>query len=143
MLGGVEIPHELGLDGHSDADVLMHAIADAMLGAVGRGDIGEHFPNTDEQYRDLAGAALLGRVLDVIEEEGYRVVNVDAMVLAEEPRLTPYKAAMRQEIGRVLGLENGGVNVKAGTNEGMGFVGRKEGIAALANVLLKKIVSKD
>lgn len=139
MLGGVHVPHEQGLAGHSDADVLMHAIADALLGAAGKGDIGEHFPDTDEQYRGLAGMDLLRRVGALVAESGYTIGNVDAMILAEAPKLSPFKAQMCANIAAALSVGDDVVNVKAGTNEGMGFVGRGEGLAAYAVVLLVKV----
>jgi 2-C-methyl-D-erythritol 2,4-cyclodiphosphate synthase len=128
VLGGVEIPYELGLAGHSDADVLAHAIADALLGAAGLGDIGESFPDTDEAWRDADSIELLRTVVERVREAGFELVHVDATVLLEEPKLIPYRAAIRASLETVLGS----VNVKATTGEGMGFVGRREGAAALA-----------
>jgi 2-C-methyl-D-erythritol 2,4-cyclodiphosphate synthase len=132
ILGGVTIEHELGLSGHSDADVLTHAIIDALLGAAGMGDIGEHFPDSDERYRDADSIRLLADVVARLRAAGFEVVNVDATVVMERPRLGPYRAAIRTRIGATLGLEVERVNVKATTGEGMGFVGRREGVAALA-----------
>ena len=128
MLGGVEIPYELGLAGHSDADVLAHAIADALLGAAGLGDIGEHFPDVDEAWRDADSIELLRTVVERVREAGYELVHVDATVMLERPKLTPYREAIRDSLSAVLGS----VNVKATTGEEMGFIGRGEGAAALA-----------
>jgi 2-C-methyl-D-erythritol 2,4-cyclodiphosphate synthase len=132
ILGGVEIPHALGLDGHSDADVLSHAIIDALLGAAGLGDIGEHFPDTDPRYRDADSIHLLGVVLTTVIASGFQVVNVDSTVIMEAPKLGPHRAAIRARLAEALGLEPARVNVKATTGEAMGFVGRGEGVAALA-----------
>lgn len=137
-LGGIEIPHTAGLDGHSDADVLLHAICDAILGALGKGDIGEHFPNTDARYQGISSLQLLRQVNDLAKKEGYAVSNLDTVIHAEEPQLKAYKELMRTQIAKELGLNQGAVNIKAGTSEGMGFVGRKEGMAAHATVLLVK-----
>lgn len=138
FLGGVEIPHALGLDGHSDADVLIHAVCDALLGAIGRGDIGEHFPNSDPQYKNISSVKLLDMVFSLVRKEGYSVNNLDAIVVAEEPNLKAYKQAMQERLAQSLGVESRAVNIKATTNEGMGFTGRKEGMAAYATVLLTR-----
>lgn len=138
MLGGIEIPYALGLEGHSDADVILHAICDALLGAAGLGDIGEHFPPGDVRFKDIASTELLAKVCSMVRRHGFSVGNVDVAVLAEEPHLKSYKAPMRAHIASVLGIANGQVNIKATTNEGMGFIGRKEGIAAYATALLIK-----
>ncbi len=132
VLGGVEIPHDAGLAGHSDADVLAHAIADALLGAAGLGDIGQHFPDTDEAYRDADSMALLREVVERVRSAGHELVHVDATVMLERPKLAPHREAIRASLAGVLGS----VNVKATTGEGMGFVGRAEGAAALAIVTL-------
>ncbi len=132
VLGGVEIPHEVGLAGHSDADVLAHAIADALLGAAGLGDIGQHFPDSDEAYRDADSMVLLREVVDRVRAAGHELVHVDATVMLERPRLAPHREAIHGSLSAVLGS----VNVKATTGEGMGFVGRAEGAAALAIVTL-------
>jgi 2-C-methyl-D-erythritol 2,4-cyclodiphosphate synthase len=132
VLGGVEIPHGKGLLGHSDADALLHALCDAILGALGLGDIGTQFPDTDARFKDIASTELLARVRAMAEERGYRAGNVDMTVLAEEPRLAPHIDAMRGCIARVLGCGAGDVGLKATTTEGMGFCGRGEGIAAMA-----------
>ena len=132
ILGGVEIPHTLGLLGHSDADVLVHAIMDALLGAAALGDIGKHFPDTDEQYKGISSMKLLSRVGELILEAGYVVENIDATVIAQRPRLRPYIEQMEKNIAGVLGLDVGQINIKATTEEGLGFSGREEGIAAQA-----------
>lgn len=138
VLGGIEIPHEMGLEGHSDADVLLHAICDALLGAIGKGDIGEHFPNTDERYRGVSSSVLLKKVNDMVQEEGYAVNNVDAVVIAEAPNLKQYKQKMRFHIAYELALDESAVNIKATTSEGLGHLGRREGLAAYATVSLTK-----
>jgi 2-C-methyl-D-erythritol 2,4-cyclodiphosphate synthase len=132
ILGGVEIPHERGLDGHSDADVLTHAVIDALLGAAGLGDIGEHFPDTDERWRDADSILLLQTVLATVADAGLEVVNVDCTIVMQAPRLAPHKQAIRARLAAALGLPEARVNVKATTGEGIGFVGRGEGVAALA-----------
>jgi 2-C-methyl-D-erythritol 2,4-cyclodiphosphate synthase len=132
VIGGVEIPGELGLDGHSDADVLAHAVTDALLGAAGLGDIGEHFPDTDERWRDADSMQLLAEVVESVRGAGLEVVNVDCTVVMERPKLAPHRRAIRELLAGVLGLDLRRVNVKASTGEGIGFVGRGEGVAALA-----------
>jgi 2-C-methyl-D-erythritol 2,4-cyclodiphosphate synthase len=132
VIGGVEIPYERGLDGHSDADVLAHAITDALLGAAGLGDIGEHFPDTDERWRDADSIELLARALELLAAQGFALVNVDCTVVMQEPKLSPHRQAIRERLAMALGLEVGRVSVKASTGEGIGFVGRGEGVAALA-----------
>ena len=132
VLGGVEIPHEQGLLGHSDADVLLHAIADALLGAAALGDIGRHFPPSDPAFKDADSLALLSEATRLVCNEGYEVVNVDATLIAEAPRILPHVPLMRERIAAAIGIGIDRVSVKATTNEGMGFVGRREGIAALA-----------
>jgi 2-C-methyl-D-erythritol 2,4-cyclodiphosphate synthase len=132
VIGGVEIPGELGLDGHSDADVLAHAVTDALLGAAGLGDIGEHFPDTDERWRDADSMQLLAEVVESVHNAGFEVVNVDCTVVMERPKLAPHRRAIREQLAGVLGLDLRRVNVKASTGEGIGFVGRGEGVAALA-----------
>jgi len=139
VLGGVEIPHHMGLLGHSDADVLLHAICDALLGALGLGDIGTHFPNTDPAYKDISSLVLLERVGRMVEEAGWKVGNLDATVVAERPLLSQYIPAMRSRIATALSLDTGVVSVKATTSEGLGFVGRQEGIAAYAVALLWRV----
>ncbi len=132
VLGGVEIPHEQGLAGHSDADVLTHAIIDALLGATALGDIGEHFPDTDERYRGVSSIELLGLVVAMLTQRGFRTVHVDATVVIERPRLAPVRERIRACLAHGLGIELRHVSVKATRGEGMGFVGRGEGVAALA-----------
>jgi 2-C-methyl-D-erythritol 2,4-cyclodiphosphate synthase len=132
ILGGVEIPHERGLEGHSDADVLTHAVIDALLGAAGLGDIGEHFPDTDERYRDADSIELLQVVVAMIAAEGLALVNVDCTVIMEAPKLAPHRDAIRERLAEALGVQPQRVNVKASTGERMGFVGRGEGVATLA-----------
>lgn len=137
LIGGVEIPYELGLDGHSDADVLAHAVIDALLGGAGLGDIGAHFPDSDERWRDADSMQLLAGVVHSVHAERLEIVNVDCTVVMEAPKLAPHRQAIRERLAAVLGLELARVNVKASTGEGMGFVGRGEGVAALAIVALR------
>lgn len=136
VIGGVEIDHCLGLKGHSDADVLVHAIMDAMLGAAGMGDIGTHFPDSDPAYKDISSLVLLKEVAGVIRKAGMETVNIDGIIVAQEPRMSPYIERMKENIADTVGLNPSCVNVKATTTEGMGFEGRKEGIGAQAVVLL-------
>ncbi len=138
ILGGVEIEHSRGLEGHSDADVLVHAVCDALLGSLGMGDIGDHFPDTDDRYKGISSLLLLKEVVELAAEKGYAVGNIDAVVAAQEPKLKPYKQAMAARIAETLGIDQKLVNVKATTTEGLGPVGRKEGIAAFATVLIKQ-----
>ena len=132
ILGGVEIPHSVGLEGHSDADVLCHAIADALLGAIGESDIGHHFPNTDETIRGISSIAILERVIEVLAHHNARVVNIDATVIAEAPKIAPHTNHMRGNIARALQLDGSRISIKATTNEGLGTIGRGEGMAAMA-----------
>jgi 2-C-methyl-D-erythritol 2,4-cyclodiphosphate synthase len=132
VIGGVEIPHGRGLLGHSDADVLLHAIADALLGAAALGDIGQHFPPSDPTYRDADSLALLATATLLVVEAGYSVVNIDATIIAEAPKMLPHVPAMKCRIADALDISVDTVNIKATTNEGMGFIGRNEGIAAIA-----------
>lgn len=136
VLGGVVIPFEKGLLGHSDADVLVHAVCDALLGAAALGDIGIHFPDTDPRFKDVASLKLLSAVRSMIGHQGFQVVNVDAVVLAEAPRLADHRGQMQSNIAAVLDCPQGAVNVKASTSEGCGMVGRGEGIGAMATALL-------
>jgi 2-C-methyl-D-erythritol 2,4-cyclodiphosphate synthase len=138
MLGGIEVPHTHGLDGHSDADVALHAICDAILGAAGLGDIGEHFPNTDAKYEGIASSVFLKQVSQKANDAGWAVENVDVMILAQEPKLQEFKPKMKYHIALELNIDPAQVNIKAGTNEGLGYIGAQEGIAAYAVVLLKK-----
>jgi 2-C-methyl-D-erythritol 2,4-cyclodiphosphate synthase len=132
ILGGVTIPHDRGLEGHSDADVLTHAIIDALLGAAALGDIGQHFPDTDERYRDADSIELLRATVAMLADRGLRVAHVDSTVVMERPKLALHREAIRATLAAALGVEPAQVNVKASTGEGMGFVGREEGVAALA-----------
>ena len=132
ILGGVEIPHTLGLLGHSDADVLVHAIMDALLGATALGDIGQHFPDTDPAYKGISSLKLLSHVTRLLADHGFSVVNVDATVIAQRPKLAGHILKMRENIASVMGLPLTAVNVKATTTEGLGFTGTEEGIASLA-----------
>jgi 2-C-methyl-D-erythritol 2,4-cyclodiphosphate synthase len=132
LLGGVELEHDRGLLGHSDADVLTHAIIDALLGAAGLGDIGQHFPDTDPRHAGADSIALLREVVRMLAERGYAIDHVDSTVVMERPKIGPYREAMRDGLSRALGVPAAGVSVKATTGEGMGFVGREEGVAALA-----------
>ena len=138
VLGGVEIPFDKGLDGHSDADVLVHAIIDALLGATGLGDIGTHYPSSDPQYKDISSVTLLRQTTGVVKSHGWRVGNVDATIVAEQPLLSPFIPRMRQILGETLGIAVGQVGVKSTTSKGLGFLGKGEGIAAHAVVLVEK-----
>ena len=138
ILGGVTIPHDRGLDGHSDADVLTHAVIDALLGAAALGDIGQHFPDSDERYRDADSMQLLRTVVAMLAERGLRVAHVDTTVVMERPKLAGHREAIRASLAAALGVEPGQVNVKASTGEGMGFIGREEGVAALAVATLRE-----
>lgn len=138
IIGGVDIPHETGLLGHSDADVLLHAIADAILGAVGEGDIGKHFPDTDPAYKGADSLQLLRHVMGLASAKGFAIGNVDATVVAQRPKLAPHIPLMRDNIAAALGAGSDRINVKATTTEELGFTGRREGIAAYAVVLLEE-----
>ena len=138
ILGGVSIPHSRGLAGHSDADVLLHAIADAILGALALGDVGKHFPDTDPRWRGADSRALLRHVFALAFDAGWEIGNVDATVIAQAPRIAPYVAAMRTNLAGDLGCDETRISVKATTTEHLGFTGREEGIAALATVLLQQ-----
>jgi 2-C-methyl-D-erythritol 2,4-cyclodiphosphate synthase len=140
ILGGVEIPHSLGLLGHSDADVLSHAIGDALLGAAGAGDLGTHFPDKDPAYKDISSLILLERIMLLVRDRGFAPVNVDATIVAQEPRLAPHIPAMQAKLAPILGLTPAEVNIKATTTEHMGFAGRGEGMAAYAVVLVNRAV---
>lgn len=141
VIGGVNIPHDKGLAGHSDADVLVHALCDALLGAAGLGDIGVHFPDTDARYKDIDSRRLLREVAELLRERDLRVVNVDATIFAQAPKMAPHIPAMRAHLVADLGVHQDAVNIKAKTTERMGFVGRGEGIAAEAVVLLDRRTS--
>ena len=136
IIGGVDIPHTLGLLGHSDADVLLHAVMDALLGAAALGDIGKHFPDTDEKYKGAESMELLRHVGKIIKESGYKIVNIDSTVIAQAPKLAPHIETMRKNIANGLGIEVDAVNVKATTEEKLGFTGAREGIAAQAICLI-------
>ena len=138
ILGGVEIPYPRGLLGHSDADVLLHAVCDALLGAVGLGDIGQHFPDTDPAYLGIESERLLNHVGNFLREQGFLVHNIDTIIIAEEPNLSEFKGAIRASIAGILGIPAGNVNVKAKTNEGLDATGAKEAIAVYATVTLYK-----
>lgn len=142
ILGGVEIPYGRGLDGHSDADVLLHAIADALLGAAALGDIGVHFPPADERWKDLDSRDILHHAVALLKEHGWEPVNLDATVIAEAPKVNPHVPAMRAGISHVSGLKEDAISIKATTNEGMGFIGRGEGIAALASATVSRIAGR-
>jgi 2-C-methyl-D-erythritol 2,4-cyclodiphosphate synthase len=136
ILGGIEIPSEAGLEGHSDADVLLHSICDALLGAASLGDIGKHFPNTDERFKDISSLILLEKVNELITSHNYLIGNIDSTILAEKPKLLPYIDIMRVKIATTLKINPDQISIKATTNEKMGFVGRQEGIAAISVALL-------
>ncbi|MBM7704990.1 2-C-methyl-D-erythritol 2,4-cyclodiphosphate synthase [Metabacillus iocasae] len=136
ILGGITIPYEKGLLGHSDADVLLHTIADALLGAAAKGDIGKHFPDTDEAYKDADSAELLKHVWKLLKEENYELSNVDCTIIAQKPKMAPHIGAMRERIAELLEADVSQINVKATTTEKLGFTGREEGIAAQAAVLI-------
>jgi len=136
ILGGVEIPYEKGLLGHSDADVLIHAIMDALLGAAALGDIGKHFPDNDDSYKDISSLILLKRVRFIIQDAGYKIGNIDSTIVAQKPKLAPYIPAMRENIAYALGIELSQINIKATTEEGLGFTGSGLGIASQAISLL-------
>ena len=136
ILGGVKIPYEKGLLGHSDADVLLHAIMDAMLGAAALGDIGKHFPDTDPAYKGISSIRLLEHVGELLKKEGYAVGNIDATIIAQKPKMAPHIPAMRENVARALGIEESQINIKATTEEGLGFTGTGEGISSQAVCLL-------
>jgi 2-C-methyl-D-erythritol 2,4-cyclodiphosphate synthase len=138
IIGGIEIPHDKGLLGHSDADVLLHTVADACLGAIGEGDIGKHFPDTDEAFKDADSKLLLKHVWKMVEEKGYKLGNVDCTIMAQKPKMAPHIIKMREKIAELLNASIDQVNVKATTTEKLGFTGREEGIASQAVVLITK-----
>ncbi len=139
IIGGVTIPYEKGLLGHSDADVLLHAIKDALLGAAALGDIGKHFPDTDPKYRGASSINLLQHVGQLLTEEGYRVNNIDGTIIAEKPKMAPFISEMRKNISEALGVTEGQINIKATTTEGLGFEGRKEGISSMAIASIENV----
>jgi 2-C-methyl-D-erythritol 2,4-cyclodiphosphate synthase len=138
IIGGLRIPHKTGLMGHSDADVLTHAIMDGILGAMAMGDIGSHFPDTDPAYRDMDSLLMLGKVMEWVKKDGFRINNIDSTIIAERPRLAPHIEGMKERLSRVLEVRTGQINIKATTTEGLGFCGREEGIAAFSVVSLIK-----
>ena len=138
IIGGITIPHSKGLIGHSDADVLLHTITDAALGAIGKGDIGHHFPDTDAAFKDADSAILLQDVWKLVEEEGYQLGNIDCTIMAQQPKMAPYIEDIKNRVASLLNANPSQVNVKATTTEKLGFVGREEGIATLAAILLVK-----
>ena len=140
IIGGVDIPYEKGLLGHSDADVLLHAVMDALLGAAALGDIGQHFPDSDERYKGISSIALLKEVGKILQENGYMIENIDSTVIAQRPKLLPYRPQMAENIAAALGIEKEQVSVKATTEEGIGFTGTGEGISAQAIALLSSVV---
>ena len=137
ILGGVNIPHSLGLDGHSDADVLCHALCDSLLGASGAGDLGKHFPDTDDQWKGVSSLVLLEETAKIIAKRGYQITNIDTTIVAQQPKLAPHIQAMTRNIAECLKIHSDQVNIKATTTENLGFTGREEGISAYAVVLLQ------
>jgi len=138
ILGGVDIPHNLGLDGHSDADAVVHALCDALLGACGAGDIGKHFPDTDDRWKGVSSLLLLKKVADILQQRGYQVANADCTIVAQKPKLAPHIEAMKANLASALNIETHRINIKATTTEHLGFAGREEGIAAYAVALLQE-----
>ena len=139
ILGGVEIDHPLGLEGHSDADVMVHALADALLGAAGLGDLGVHFPDTDPRFKGADSLKLLARIMELLAENRLRAVNADITLLAQKPKIGPYRERMKARLSKTMGLDPGYVSIKATTTEGLGMVGREEGLAAMAVVLVDEV----
>ncbi len=138
ILGGVEIPYRYGLVGHSDADVILHALINAILGAMGKGDIGTHFPDTDPKYKGISSEVLMKRVIGIMKRGGFHIINGDVTVLAQKPRLAPFYAEIRKRLAKLLKVSAAAVNIKAGTTEGLGWIGKGQGMAAMAVVLLEK-----
>ncbi|MDY6862074.1 MAG: 2-C-methyl-D-erythritol 2,4-cyclodiphosphate synthase [Thermodesulfobacteriota bacterium] len=138
ILGGVEIPFDKGLLGHSDADVLSHAIGDAILGALGEGDLGCHFPDSDSNYKNISSMKILIYITNILEKKGFSLINIDSTIVAQEPRLSPYISRMKSRLTYTLGIPENIINIKATTNEGLGWIGEGRGIAAYAVVLLKE-----
>ena len=136
ILGGIIIPHLAGLAGHSDADVLIHAIADSLLGAAGLGDIGQHFPDSDEKYKNMSSAKILAEVFKMVIKKGYFIGNIDSTIIAEEPKMAPHIPKMKSKIAKILLVDEDSISVKASSNERMGFIGRGEGIAVMATALI-------
>ena len=142
FLGGIEIPFHKGLLGHSDGDVLIHAICDALLGAIGEGDIGTHFPDSDNSIKGIESVKILHHVIDLVHKKGYTIVNIDAVVAAQEPKIAPIRDAMRKNIAAIVGIGDDRISVKGKTTEGLGFVGKKEGIEVYAVALLEEAGNK-
>lgn len=138
IIGGITIPHDRGLTGHSDADVLLHTITDAALGAIGEGDIGRHFPDTDAAFKDADSAVLLEKIWALVEEKGYKLGNIDCTIMAQKPKMAPHIETIRERVAQLLHADVSQVNIKATTTEKLGFVGREEGIASMATILLIK-----
>jgi 2-C-methyl-D-erythritol 2,4-cyclodiphosphate synthase len=141
ILGGVEVPHSVGLDGHSDADVLLHALCDAILGACGAGDIGHHFPDNDPQWKNISSLVLLRRVGQLCSQRQFRIANADTIIVAQKPKLAPFMAPMKKNIADALDIDVAQINIKATTTEHLGFAGREEGIAAYAVVLIERFAT--
>lgn len=139
ILGGVEIPSEIGLEGFSDADVLTHAVIDAIFGAIAAGDLGHYFPDTDLQFKDISSLKLLGDAVSILKNRGYRISNIDAIAILEKPKLAPYRQQMREMLAKITGLDISRISIKATTTEGLGFTGRGEGVAVQAVVLVEEI----
>jgi 2-C-methyl-D-erythritol 2,4-cyclodiphosphate synthase len=138
ILGGVTIPYAKGLKGHSDADVLIHAVCNALLGALGKGDLGSHYPNSDPRYRNYPSTKFLEEIADLLKKEGFRIINIDSVIIAQEPRLSPFMEEMKGHLAKVLGLERNQVGIKAATPEGVGSLGKGEGISAQAICLIER-----
>ncbi|MGI6745321.1 MAG: 2-C-methyl-D-erythritol 2,4-cyclodiphosphate synthase [Firmicutes bacterium ADurb.Bin300] len=138
IIGGVDIPYEIGLSGHSDADVLLHAISDSLLGAAALGDIGKLFPDTDARFKNISSLILLKETSETLSKNGYRIINIDATIVVQNPKMSPYIEEMRQNIARTLSCDIGSISIKATTEEGMGFTGRREGICAHSFCLIEK-----
>ena len=139
VLGGVDIPHSTGLDGHSDADALLHALCDALLGAVGAGDIGSHFPDTDPKWKGISSLVLLEQVTANCRDKGFEIVNIDTIIVAQKPKLAPFLPEMQKNIAQAMGIDIGQINIKATTTEKLGYLGREEGIAAHAICLIESL----
>ena len=141
ILGGIDIPHSTGLDGHSDADVLLHALCDALLGAVGAGDIGAHFPDTDSKWKGISSLVLLEQVTATCRDKGFEFSNIDTIIVAQKPKLAPFLPDMKKNISQAMAIDIGQINIKATTTEKLGFAGKEEGIAAYAVALLSKTIN--
>jgi 2-C-methyl-D-erythritol 2,4-cyclodiphosphate synthase len=139
ILGGVTIPHPTGLQGHSDADVLIHAVCNALLGALGKGDLGSHYPNSNPRYRDYPSTQFLKEIADLVKKEGFRIINIDSVIIAQEPRLSPFMEEMKENFAEILGIERNQIGIKAATPEGVGSLGEGRGIAAQAVCLIERM----